>query len=55
MGLCFAFMWVVSMYQMWFSPTPSPVAQRESGDLPADRLTRSRRRIAGSGIGGKEL
>ena len=35
MGLCFAFMWVVSVYQLWFSPTPSPVAQRESGDLPA--------------------
>ena len=35
MGLCFAFMWVVAMYQLWFSPTPSPVAQREGGDLPA--------------------
>ena len=31
MGLCFAFMWVVSMYQMWISPTPSKVAER-SGD-----------------------
>jgi magnesium-transporting ATPase (P-type) len=30
MGLCFAFMWVVSMYQMWFSRTPSPVAQRSA-------------------------
>jgi hypothetical protein len=35
MGLCFACMWAVSLYQMWFSPTPTPVAQRESGDLPA--------------------
>jgi Na+-transporting NADH:ubiquinone oxidoreductase subunit NqrB len=35
MGLCFAFMWAVSMYQMWFSATPTPVAQRESGDHPA--------------------
>jgi len=35
MGLCFAFMWAVSMYQMWFSATPTPIAQRESGDLPA--------------------
>lgn len=32
MGLCFAFMWVVSMYQMWFSRTPTPVAQRSGGD-----------------------
>jgi hypothetical protein len=28
MGLCFAFMWVVSMYQMWFSGTPEAVASR---------------------------
>ena len=28
MGLCFAFMWVVSMYQMWFSGTPEAVATR---------------------------
>jgi hypothetical protein len=35
MGLCFAFMWAVSMYQLWFSPTPTPVAQRAGGDLPA--------------------
>lgn len=33
MGLCFAFMWVVSMYQMWFSRTPTPVAQRSGGDI----------------------
>jgi hypothetical protein len=33
MGLCFAFMWVVSMYQLWFSPTPPPVVQRESDDI----------------------
>lgn len=32
MGLCFAFMWVVSMYQLWVSPTPAKVTQRESGD-----------------------
>jgi hypothetical protein len=29
MALAFAFMWVVSMYQLWFSPPPSPVAERE--------------------------
>lgn len=34
MGLCFAFMWVVSMYQLWFSSTPSQVALRNSGDIP---------------------
>ncbi len=33
MGLCFAFMWVVSMYQMWFSPAPSQVVKRAGGDV----------------------
>ena len=33
MALAFAYMWVVSMYQMWFSRTPPPVAQRQSGDI----------------------
>ncbi len=28
MGLAFAFMWAISMYQLWFSPTPAPVVQR---------------------------
>ena len=36
MGMSFAFMWVVSMYQMWFGKTPSPVEQRFSGDIPID-------------------
>lgn len=31
MGLSFAFMWAVSMYQMWFSRIPAAVAQREAG------------------------
>ena len=31
MGLSFTFMWVVSMYQMWFSRTPSVVAERGGG------------------------
>ncbi|OGA53671.1 MAG: hypothetical protein A3F74_02520 [Betaproteobacteria bacterium RIFCSPLOWO2_12_FULL_62_58] len=35
MGLSFAFMWGVSMYQLWFSRTPSPVTQRESTDIRA--------------------
>jgi len=28
MGLSFAFMWAVSMYQMWFSKPPSAITQR---------------------------
>jgi len=36
MGMSFAFMWVVSMYQMWFGKTPSPVEQRFGGDIPID-------------------
>jgi len=28
MGVSFAFMWVVSMYQLWWSKPPSPVMQR---------------------------
>jgi len=31
-GLCFAFMWVVSMYQLWFSGTPEIVARRHGLD-----------------------
>jgi len=34
MGACFAFMWVVTMYQLWFSPTPPQVVGREGGDIP---------------------
>ena len=30
MGLCFAFMWVVSMYQMWFAKAPAAVIHRGS-------------------------
>ena len=28
-GLCFAVMWVISMYQMWFRGTPEAVARRQ--------------------------
>jgi hypothetical protein len=35
MALSFVYMWVVSMYQMWFSRTPEPVARRQSGDIGA--------------------
>ncbi len=34
MAMSFAFMWVVSMYQMWYGKTPSPVEQRAGGDMP---------------------
>ena len=34
MGLCFATMWFVSMYQMWFSRTPAHVAERGGSDAP---------------------
>ena len=37
MGMCFAFMWLVTMYQLWFSPVPSPVAYREHADVPVLR------------------
>ena len=33
MGMCFAFMWFVSMYQMWFSRTPPAVAHRSDGGV----------------------
>lgn len=32
MGLSFAFMWVVSMYQLWFSRPPSVIALRQAGE-----------------------
>jgi hypothetical protein len=36
MAACFAFMWVVTMYQLWFSRPPLPVVQRAGGDIPVD-------------------
>lgn len=32
MGLLFAFMWAISLYQLWLSPTPAPVLQRGGAD-----------------------
>ena len=32
MGLCFAYMWTVSMYQIWFYTVPTQVAEREITD-----------------------
>jgi len=34
MATCFAFMWLVTMYQLWFSRPPQMVLER-SGDIPA--------------------
>ncbi|HEV8095842.1 MAG TPA: hypothetical protein VGP71_08955 [Burkholderiales bacterium] len=35
MGLSFAFMWVVSMYQLWFGRPPEAVARRKAGEAHA--------------------
>ncbi len=32
MALSFAFMWLTSMWQLWFSATPPPVLQRATGE-----------------------
>jgi len=32
MGLSFAYMWVVSMYQMWFARVPAAVTGRKPQD-----------------------
>ena len=34
MAMSFAYMWAVSMYQLWFSPTPIVVTRRQGGDTP---------------------
>ncbi|HET7730778.1 MAG TPA: hypothetical protein VFK48_12165 [Usitatibacter sp.] len=34
-GLCFGFMWVVSVWQMWIGRTPAAVAAREGGAAAA--------------------
>ncbi len=34
MALCFASMWLVTMYQLWFSPTPPIVIKRADADIP---------------------
>jgi hypothetical protein len=34
MGLCFAFMWVVTMYQLWFSRTPVQVVAEKRRRYP---------------------
>ncbi len=34
MGVSFAFMWLTTMYQLWFSSPPPAVAQRGEGGIP---------------------
>ncbi len=34
LAACFAVMWLVSLYQMWFSTAPAMVQSRNPGDLP---------------------
>src|SRR5450631_2364905 len=34
MGTCFASMWLVTMYQLWFSTPPPMVRQRDHVDIP---------------------
>jgi len=36
MAASFAFMWLVTMYQMWFSRPPAVVLQRMGGDIPVN-------------------
>jgi hypothetical protein len=35
MAACFAFMWVTTMYQMWFHNPPEVILERLGGDVPA--------------------
>jgi len=34
MAMSFAFMWLVTMYQLWFSRPPRAVLERSGGDIP---------------------
>jgi hypothetical protein len=33
MGMCFAFMWITTMYQIWFAPTPAVILNRKDGNV----------------------
>jgi hypothetical protein len=35
MGLCFAIMWLVTMYQLWFGAAPAMVTARATGNAPS--------------------
>ena len=34
MAACFAFMWVVTLYQMWLMKPPEAILKRMGGDFP---------------------
>jgi hypothetical protein len=34
MAGCFAFMWLITMYQLWFRRPPRIVVERESSSIP---------------------
>jgi hypothetical protein len=36
MAACFAFMWLVTLYQMWFFRPPEALLRRMGGDIPGD-------------------
>ncbi len=33
LAACFGFMWLVTLYQIWFSSAPTAVQERQKGDL----------------------
>ena len=35
---CFAFMWLVTMYQLWFFRPPEAILRRLGGDVPGDAI-----------------
>jgi len=37
LAACFAYMSLVSLYQMWLSPPPAMVTERMGGDIPNSR------------------
>ncbi len=34
MAACFAVMWLITLYQMWFMRPPEPALSRMGGDIP---------------------
>jgi len=37
MAMCFAIMWLVTLWQMWFSKPPAAILNRMGGDIPSSR------------------
>jgi hypothetical protein len=38
MAACFAFMWLVTLYQMWFFRPPEALLRRMGGDIPGNAI-----------------